>query len=1079
MRCLRGKRSRLRVSGFRPTIMKQNLPSILLAVVLGAPAPHAARAAEVIKPQLGEPLRDAAVVRAPDGAYYLTGTRAGGQWQGKPDFMGNDGIKVWSSPDLVAWKEAGFALDLKTRSGWRDDPLLQFYFLPERPLGAKYTRALTAPRMAFLGDEAFLSFSMLGRDMRWLRAAGGAGPWKDGRLHGGKPPGHHGGPRELRHGNGPGDGSLFQDKDGAAYLLWGPGYVAKLNAGRDDIDHATQAFLLARIEGYPNAEWCAGQFTPSHFSLTLREGKYLLAWSAFTDGAGHKRRDSFYATAGSVMGPYSAPQPLLPGSGPVVLFETGDGALMASCSIGDAPVLVPLAVAGGKLAAAALPELPAATKAPKPGKLEMFDYANAKPSGKRAERVGEELKYQILPVYSDKQTAQEARVGRNKLTPLFDMPIADVSICKGGDGAWYLTGTVASIPNPPPNPNPNPNPSKGTDYDYEQDYDHDFENNDGIHLWRSTDLDTWTPLGKVWDIEKDGPAWARQFRIPGDNPVRDDLCRGVTAPEIHFLDGTFYLAYSMNGRGTGLLKSKSGKAEGPYEDLGRVTAMGGSPSLFADAGKVYWAFGQGLQLAEIDLGKAALTAAPRDLFLAFLAYPPDGWDAVNRSHFWDITGPFLFRAIDPTKGQPVVAVAFSAVTQTFQRANRDTMAAVGPSLDGPFQAAARMIPNGGQTTVFPGPEGAMLAAFWGADPSAVWRDRAGIVPLEWFAMAQMQWPRMVLGDYHTTRGPWGELVPPVGVPGTRDINVFKDKDGYFYYSASGLSGIWDGGARFWRAKDLRGPWEDIGFLYTMEEMRDDPNWPPLTEKNWNGAKFAWEPQITFAKGAYWMSLWFGGHGWGENVCWKQSTGALLKSTSGKVTGPYALHSRWQHDFQGIDVGEDGTVYGRAGAGEFWRMTGDLKGVDPEWTGPDGKKLTGWPGPGRVTIQKMADGRFFSEDCGTTLYRIGGKWVAGGLTHHSGYDGIFSWADDLRGPWHYMGVVPNLGNAPVAQNVDGKWLTIPQCGNAALFGTPYRNTDKTKEGDLFLYEVVFDMDKPEPSVWPAHDLGHLEEAVYRK
>ena len=1052
---------------------------ILIVVVLATAFTLAANAAEVIKPQIGEPLRDAMVTRAPDGTYYLTGTRAITQkqvldpktgktsWEqylaktadGKPDFMSNDGLKLWSSKDLMTWKDEGFALDLFKRPGWRNDPLLQFYFLPERPLGARMTRALTTPRIRVIGGEWFITFSMLGRDVRWLRASSATGPWNDGRLHDGKPPGEENGPRSLRHVNGPGAGDLFADTDGSVWLVWGPGYLAKVNAALQDIEHETTELLLAKVAGYPNAEWCARQFDPRAFSLTRKDGKYLLTWSAFTDEGGVKREDSFVAVAERLGGPYSEPQLLVAGSGPVTLFEAGERGWMVACSMDDAPVLLPFQPGSGRQ------EARPAVKSAAP---QMHDYARSKPTGQRAVRAGVELKYQMLPVFAEKPSSPEERAGRYHLVPVFDMPIADVSICKGAD-AWYLTGTVAS--------------KQRSEVKGQKSEAADFQNNDGIYLWRSTDLDTWLPLGKVWDIEKEGSTWVKQYRIPGNNPVRTDFCRGVTAPEIHFADNTYWIAYSMNGRGTGLLKSKTGKAEGPYQDLGRLTGMGESPSLFTDTdGTTYWLWGKGLQIAPLTKERSRLAGAPRDLLTAFIAFPPSGWDGLNRSHWWDVTGPHLFVAMDPKTKQRRYALAFSAVTQTFQRANRDTLVAVADRLDGLFQAAVRMIPHGGETTVFAGPQEQLWASFSGSDPSAVFRDRASLVPMEWYELSGIQWPRMVQGDYYTIRGPWAELMPPAGgVPGTRDINVFKDKDGYYYYSGSGVSGpVWDGGARFWRAKDLFGPWEDIGFLYTMEEMRDDPDWPEIKDekdKSWNNAKHAWEPELSFGQGTYWLSMWFGGHGWGKDVCWKKSIGALLRSTSGKITGPYKLHSQWPGDFQGL-LWEGEVAYGRSGAGTIWRMTPDLKGVDPTWTDRDGRPLKGWPSDGMLKLAKMSCGRLFSEDCGTTFYKLGGKYVSGGLTHHCGYDAPFAWADDLRGPWHYMGVVPNLGNAPVVQNRDGKWYTIPQCGNRTVFATPYRETDKTIPTDLFLYEVVFDMNSPTPSVWPAHDLKHLNEAVYR-
>jgi hypothetical protein len=313
----------------------------------------------------------------------------------------------------------------------------------------------------------------------------------------------------------------------------------------------------------------------------------------------------------------------------------------------------------------------------------------------------------------------------------------------------------------------------------------DFENNDGIYLWRSTDLDTWTPLGKVWDIERDGGAWQKEYRIPGNNLLRTDFCRGVTAPEIHFLDGAYYLAYSMNGRGTGLLKSKTGKAEGPYEDLGRLSAMGESPSIFADVadGKRYWLWGRGLQIAPLAAAGNALEGPARDLMTDFIPHRPHGWDYVNRVSWWDVTAPFLFTAIDPRTKKPVYALTFSAVTQVSHRANRDTLIAIADGLLGPYDAAKRMIPHGGQTSVFAGPKGELFATFWGADPTGIWRDRAGIVPLEWFIHMERPWPRMVQGDYHTRRG-WGSIQPIEGIPAARDPHLFAAPDGHFYYSMS-------------------------------------------------------------------------------------------------------------------------------------------------------------------------------------------------------------------------------------------------------------------------------------------------------
>ncbi len=1006
-------------------------------------------AAEIIRPDIGEPLRDAAVTRAPDGTYYLTGTRSSRAYSGRADFLFNDGVRLWSSRDLVNWKGEGLVYDLMQRTQWHDY-LTQWYALPERPLGARSARGMTSPRL-FVHDGAFyLTFSNAGHDVRWMRASRPEGPYRDYR----KTEGFHKYADPLVLSNGPGHGSLFRDADGAVWLVRGPGYLARVKPDLSDTVEGSSKFLLARVAGYPNAQWCARQFDPRAASLFLRDGQYILTWAAYTDEAGFKRDDSFYAVSDSLMGPYSEPRRFLPGSGPVVLFDGGRWGLMLSCSIEDHPVLAPVDFSGGVLTVAAEIQRPPgiSARSAQGRPLEMFDYAHSRPSGSRAQLV--------------------ERTGRHRLVPLFDLPLRDICIARGHD-AWYLTGTTAS-----------------------KTPDADFQNNDGVYLWRSEDLNTWLPLGKVWDIDtstslsagKDGGVWQKQYRIPGNNPVREDFCRGVTAPEIHFAEGTYWIAYSMNGRGTGLLKSTTGRAEGPYEDLGRITGMGESPSLFTDRdGKTYWLWGRGLQMAPLAESLARITGPATDLFLAWARTYPDRTKGYT-VNVWDVTAPHLFVARDPKTERPKYALSFSAVTQVFERASRDSVIVLADNLEGPYIGPTRMMPHGGQTSVFESAAGELFASFSGADPSAVFRDRPAIVPMEWSSVCNVLWPRAVWGDYHTERGPWAEVLPVKGLEdiGIVDPHVFKAPDDYYYFSCSpqGMPARYHdvGGLRYWRARNLQGPWEDVGLLYSMEQMRDDPDWPAIeSEKDlgWNNSQFAWEPSMAYAKDTYWLSLWFGGHGWGRDVVWKKSIGALLRSTTGGPEGPYAYHSQWSHDWQGLFVDADGSVYGTSGAGMIWRMNEELTAVDEGWTDRHGRPYRSWAGPGKAMLRASGDGQLMSEDCGYQMLKVNGRYVFMGLSGYTSYDMRVFWADDIRGPYHYMGVIPRQGNSPIIQDRQGRWMTaFPQCGNVANFSAPFRGTDTYKKGSAFTYEVVFDWDAPRPGLWPAHDFGHVEEAVYQ-
>jgi hypothetical protein len=144
------------------------------------------------------------------------------------------------------------------------------------------------------------------------------------------------------------------------------------------------------------------------------------------------------------------------------------------------------------------------------------------------------------------------------LRKLLDSYLRDTSICVGPDGTWYMTGT-----SDPPN---------------------------GIRVWKSNDPEhaKWEALGLVW----------QPGASPWHQPYMKDKCP-LWAPEIHYLKGNFWLTYSMPGwggwdpknSGCGLLKSTSGKPEGPYDDVQPNARLGDEidASLFEDDdGTVYY-----------------------------------------------------------------------------------------------------------------------------------------------------------------------------------------------------------------------------------------------------------------------------------------------------------------------------------------------------------------------------------------------------------------------------------------------------------------------------------------------------------
>ena len=118
------------------------------------------------------------------------------------------------------------------------------------------------------------------------------------------------------------------------------------------------------------------------------------------------------------------------------------------------------------------------------------------------------------------------------IKPAWDVHLRDGVVTLGGDGMYYLTGSSG---------------------------DNIWAYAKGIELWKSADLKSWEYMGLVWDIDKEADEWVKQWR---KHPRR--AVRAVWAPEIHYIRGNYFICFSMCPRGIGILKSATGKPEGPY-----------------------------------------------------------------------------------------------------------------------------------------------------------------------------------------------------------------------------------------------------------------------------------------------------------------------------------------------------------------------------------------------------------------------------------------------------------------------------------------------------------------------------------
>ena len=278
------------------------------------------------------------------------------------------------------------------------------------------------------------------------------------------------------------------------------------------------------------------------------------------------------------------------------------------------------------------------------------------------------------PVKKTPNPADEAVPALPQLKPLFDFPVRDTSICLGPDDTYYLTGTTG-------------HPTW-------------WRTNDGVRVWKSKDLKKWDFLGLVWSIEKHG-TWQKKI-------VRGR--RAVWAPEIHYINGTFWIPYCMNYQGTGLLRSTTGKAEGPYEDVkkdGPLTQRIDASLFQDDDGKVYFVYGDG-RIARMTEDMSGLAEEPRLL-------KPSNHEHVG------FEGAFITKM---GNRYLLVCAEFNG-----KGGNRtyDCMIAGSDSLYGPYGDRYLAIPHAGHNMLFKDKDGKWWSTFFGHDKTVPFRERPGIL----------------------------------------------------------------------------------------------------------------------------------------------------------------------------------------------------------------------------------------------------------------------------------------------------------------------------------------------------------------
>ncbi|MGO1521118.1 MAG: family 43 glycosylhydrolase [Sphingobacterium sp.] len=283
-----------------------------------------------IRPILDVWMRDTYVTYGPDGYYYMTGTTA----TPEREFEGqihcwdyNDGLYLWRSKDMKDWEAMGriWSFD-EDAADWqkKGSPIEPgAKSLNGDPLDSIF-RAVWAPELHYIESQD-----------KWMIAAclnGGNGSFILESTSG-KPEG----PYRNIAGNAEKpifnniDLSLFEDEDGAVYLVGHNHFIAPMNENLTDI---AQPFKRIKETPYSSEPYIEGVWIEKHdnqyhllqtvWSVPQSDGSYSYIRDDRKDSVLHSY-DVVLATSDNVYGPYGPRRPAIIEGGHNNIFQGADG----------------------------------------------------------------------------------------------------------------------------------------------------------------------------------------------------------------------------------------------------------------------------------------------------------------------------------------------------------------------------------------------------------------------------------------------------------------------------------------------------------------------------------------------------------------------------------------------------------------------------------------------------------------------------------------------------------------------------------------------------------------------------------
>ena len=312
------------------------------------------------------------------------------------------------------------------------------------------------------------------------------------------------------------------------------------------------------------------------------------------------------------------------------------------------------------------------------------------------------------------------------IKPALELHLRDGVVTLGGDGNYYLTGSSGDII---------------------------WAYTKGIEMWKSVDLISWEYLGLVWDIDRDADDWVKEWR---DYPRR--AVRAVWAPEIHYVKGNYFICFSMCPHGIGLLKSVTGKPEGPYVNAFHTNeriANGIDATLFEDEdGKVYFSYGGATRIALLKDDMSGFAEPMREIIFDDPDHDPThhakkcvkrGMNDLGHEGvvLFKRDGKYYLGAADDYEGRYSTCLAMS------------------DHIYGPYKKRHESIPCGGGTGFFKDKEGNWWCSYFGNDSQSHFREKIGFVKTDFtaegFAFPAKDQPFIDAKDKEEWEKKWNEV----------------------------------------------------------------------------------------------------------------------------------------------------------------------------------------------------------------------------------------------------------------------------------------------------------------------------------